>query len=125
MPLILTTAGNVLCGHDPSKVTVPSAGSPSAKLTVQTSRALLKANIMNAKVATCATIPSSDSSGPINLKCLNVTAVHAGEATKLTAGGAAVMLQTLTGETDGMVGKNNTPQTLLHAVAVQALVTAV
>jgi hypothetical protein len=125
MPLILTTAGNVLCGHDPSKVTVPSVGSPSAKLAVQTSRALLKANISNATIATCVTIDSFDSSGtPINLKCHTVTAVTLGEATKLTAGGAPVMLQTLTGDTDGMVAKT-TPQKLLHASPVQSKLTAV
>jgi len=53
-----------------------------------------------------------------------VSSVTSGEATKLKVNGQAVMLDTLSGTTDGMVAKT-TPQMLLSATAGQTKLTAI
>jgi|ERR1043165_6829455 hypothetical protein len=118
MPGVLTTGSNVTCGHSPGKVT--TTGSP--KLTVSGQPALLKTGIMGKPVGGCSTPPASDASGPTAIPCTSVIAVTAGDATKLTIGGMPVMLDTLAGQTNGMVGKV-TPQQLLSATAVQTKLT--
>jgi hypothetical protein len=113
---VLTTSSTVGCGHGSSEV----ATSSTAKLKVEGSPVLLKSSIENQSVkpGTCAT-PISQTSK----KCTTVKSVTAGEATKLKAGGAAAMLATLKGSTDGMVG-GTTPQLLLKATANQSKLTA-
>ncbi len=114
MPGVLTTGSNVSCGHGGTVGT-----SSSAKLKVSGNAVLLKTGIAMKSVSSCQTPPASDVSGPTAMKCTTVTSVDSGEATKLTAGGAPVVLETLTGQTDGMVGKV-TPQLLLSATAGQS-----
>ena len=106
------------CGHSPGKVT--TTGSP--KMQVSGQPVLLKLGIMGKTVGGCSTPPAADVSGPTAKPCLTVTTVSAGEATKLTIGGQPVMLDTLAGQTDGMVGKV-TPQQLLSATAIQTKLT--
>ena len=118
MPGVLTTGSNVTCGHSPGKVTTTG----SSKLTVSGQPALPKTGIMGKPVSGCSTVPAADASGPTAKPCLSVLAVSAGDATKLTIGGLPVMLDTLAGTTDGMVGKV-TPQTSLSATAIQTKLT--
>ena len=120
MPGVLTTGSNVTCGHSPGKVT--TTGAP--KLHVSGQPVLQKTGIMGKPVSGCSTPPAADPSGPTAKPCTSVTAVTVGEATKLTVGGQPVMLDTLAGQTDGMVGKV-TPQLLLSATAVQTKLTAI
>jgi hypothetical protein len=119
MPNVLTMASTVTCGHA-GKVTVAS----TAKLTVNGSPLLLKSSIAGKPVATCATPPAADASGPTAKPCTLVATVSLGEAMKLTVGGQPVMLDTLKGETDGMVTKE-TPQKLLAAQAGQVKLSTV
>lgn len=116
---VLTTGSNVVCGHGG---TVSTSG--AAKLKVSGNPVLLKAGIAGKSVSGCGTPPASDVSGPTAIPCSSVTSVATGEATKLTMGGTPVMLDTLSGQTDGMVGKV-TPQLLLSATAVQSKLKAV
>lgn len=111
---VLTTASNVTCGHSPGRVSTSS----SAKLKVNGSAVLLQTGVSGQSVSGCGTVPSADSSGPTNVKCTTVASVTRGEATKLKAGGSYVMLDTLAGTTDGMIGKT-TPQSSLSATAGQ------
>src|SRR6266568_4191871 len=97
---VLTTSSNVTCGHN-GKVQTSS----STKLTVNGQAVLLKSSIASMSIPDCSTIPASDTSGPTAKPCTTVSSVDNGEATKLTAGGSAVMLETLAGQTDGMVTK--------------------
>lgn len=113
MANVLTMASNVTCGHG-GKVTVVS----TVKLTVNGSPLLLKSSIAGKSVAACTTPPAADASGPTAKPCTTVATVSLGEAMKLTVGGQPVMLDTLKGETDGMVAKT-TPQMLLAAIAGQ------
>lgn len=108
------------CGHSPGKVT--TTGSP--KLQVSSQPVLLKLGIMGKPVGGCATVPAADASGPTAKPCTSVTSVSAGEATKLTIGGMPVMLDTLAGQTDGMVGKV-TPVLALSATAGQTKLTTI
>jgi hypothetical protein len=119
MPGVLTTGSNVTCGHAGTVTT-----SSTTKLKVNGQPALLKTGIESKSVSTCATPPASDPSGPTAQPCSSVSSVDTGEATKLTAGGKPVMIDTLTGKTDGMVAKV-TPQTLLSATAGQSKLTTI
>jgi hypothetical protein len=116
---VLTKESNVTCGHS-GTVSVQGAD----KLTVNGKKVLRKTDISGQSVGSCTTVAKSDSSGPTDKPCATVSSVDAGEATKLTVGGSKVMLDTLAGQTDGMVGKV-TPQLLLAAAAVQSKLTAV
>jgi hypothetical protein len=111
---VLTTSSTVDCGHG-GAVSV----SGESKLKVAGSPVLLKAGIDSKPVAaTCLLQDTSDSSGPLTIKCKTVTSVTAGEATKLKVSGSPVMLDTLAGGTDGMATKG-TLATALRATAGQ------
>lgn len=129
---VLTTASTVTCGHAPGNVSTTSA----AKLTVNGQPVLLKSSIDGKPVGACSTPPAAEPSGPTAAPCVLVTStplvppapptpgVTGGEATKLTAGGSKVMLDTLEGKTNGMVAKAS-PQSLLQATAIQNKLTAI
>lgn len=117
---VLTAGSNVTCGHSPGKVT--TTGSP--KLKVSSQPVLLKLGIMGKPVAGCSTVAAADVSGPTAKPCTSVVSVSSGEATKLKIGGMPVMLDTLAGDTDGMVGKL-TPVSALSATAGQTKLTTV
>jgi hypothetical protein len=114
MAKVLTLTSSVVCGHPGGKVTMTSV----TKLQVNGSPVLLEDGIVLKGVTGCGTPPASDISGPTAKPCLTVSAITAGRATKLKVNGRPVMLETLKGSTDGMVGKA-TPQNLLGAVANQ------
>jgi len=109
----------VTCGHS-GNVAVTS----TQKLRVNNNPVLVKASIESKVIAGCATVPASDPSGPTAKPCTAVSSVTSGEATKLKVNGQAVMLDTLSGTTDGMVAKT-TPQMLLSATAGQTKLTAI
>lgn len=115
MAVVLISNSNVTCGHL-GKVQVSS----SAKLRVNGQPVLLKSSIENKTVANCGTVPNPNTGAK---PCTKVIAVSTGEATKLKVGGKAVILDTLTGDTDGTVG--GTPQKLLSGTAQQSKLTAI
>lgn len=124
MASVLTTNSTVTCGHS-GNVAVTS----TQKLKVNNNSVLVRTSIEGKSIpatplpGSCQTQPASDPSGPTAKPCTKVSSVDHGEATKLKVNGQAVMLDTLSGTTDGMVAKT-TPQTLLSATAGQAKLTA-
>jgi hypothetical protein len=106
---VLITSSTVTCGHSGNVVV--------------TSTQKLKVSIADKSIAGCTTAPASDASGPTAKPCIKVSSVNNGEATKLKVNRQAVMLDTLSGKTDGMVAKI-TPQPLLSATAGQTKLTA-
>jgi len=113
MPNVLTTASEVLC----DKLTGSNHGgaiatSSSAKLKVNGAAVLLRTGI-GSSVSGCKT-PSTSSSKP----CVSAT-ISGGEASKLTAGGRPVMLDSLKGTTDGV------PSGTVPGLAKQDKLTAV
>jgi hypothetical protein len=116
---VLVTNSTVTCGHS-GNVTVTS----TQKLKVSNSPVLIKTSIENQSIPDCLTAPASDASGPTAKPCKTVSSVGSGEATKLKVNGQAVMLDTLSGATDGMVTKV-TPQLLLSATAGHTKLTAI
>jgi hypothetical protein len=121
MPNVLTTSSPVTCGHSPGAV----AAASTAKLAVGGARVLQEAGVQDAAVSGCGTIPAADGSGtPTDIKCLTVTAVSGVFSTKLTCGGKPVILETLSGATNGMVAKL-TPQTLVNGTAGQTKLTGI
>jgi hypothetical protein len=108
MASVLTTGSTVVCGHA-GVVTLTSA----AKLTVQGRNVLTAASLgpVGAGGATCQTV------GPGTVKCTNVT-ISGGQSSKLQAGGASVLLDTLAGTTNG------NPPGMPTAVAGQTRLTA-
>lgn len=114
MPNVLTTTSRVLCGPDTGNHGGRVATASAAKLTVAGNPVLLRSGIGPSLSAPCKT-PASSPSKP----CTAVTSIVAGGAVKLTAGGSAVMLDTLAGTTDG------NPIGTLPAAAEQTKLTAV
>lgn len=117
---VLITSSTITCGHS-GNVTVTS----TQKLKVSNNPVLVKARIEGKTVSGCATPePANDPSGtPTGRKCTSVSSVSKGWATKLKVNNQAVMLDTLSGTTGGMVAKT-TPQRLLSATAGQTKLTA-
>jgi hypothetical protein len=114
---VLITSSTVTCGHS-GNVVVTS----TQKLKVGNNPVLVKVSIADKSIAGCTTAPASDASGPTAKPCKKVSLVSNGEATKLKVNGQAVMLDTLSGETDGMVAKIK-PQLLLSPTAEQTKLT--
>lgn len=118
MPNVLTTQSTVACGHGGTAAVVSSA-----KLAVNGMPVLLEAGVAGATIGACGTTPAADASGPTAAPCSAVSTVDSGRAAKLTVDGAPVLLDSLTGSTNGMVAKL-TPQTLLTATAGQQKLSA-
>lgn len=113
MAFVLTTSSRIVCG---SQGAVSTSG--QAKLTVGGVPVLVKAGVAGKSLSGC-TVVTNASSG--TKQCSTVASVSAGEATKLTVGGAAVMLDTLAGTADGLP----TPGAMLTATANQSKLKAV
>jgi hypothetical protein len=115
MPPVLTDVSFVDCGHSGR---VSTAG--ETKLKVDGALVLLQDGIQGHSVGACPVVDDSNSG---TLKCRTVTAVTGGQATKLRVNGRPVMLDTLSGGTDGTAG--GTPVQLLSGRAGQAKLEAV
>ena len=110
MSKALTTGSDVQCGHK-GAVQVSS----SAKLTIGGNAVLLTSGVMGSSVANCGT-PISSTTAP----CSTVLSVlPTSLAQKLTVGGLPVVLDTLSGLTDGK------PPGSLLSKPVQSKLTAV
>jgi hypothetical protein len=93
MAKVLTTASTVICGHGGSATL-----SSGAKLTVEGNSVLLESDFSSWTFdASCAQKDSS--SGQV--QCATITGITGGTSTKLTVGGVAVLLDTLSGATSG------------------------
>lgn len=119
MPGVLTTGSSVICGHGG---TVSTTG--VSKLKVSGNPVLQKTGIMGKSVSSCGTPTVVPPPPPPSSPCHTVVSVITGEAIKLKVSGSPVMLETVTGTTDGIVA-GVTPQTLLSATAGQTKLTAV
>jgi hypothetical protein len=108
MPKVLTTDSTIDCGHEGTVGT-----SSAAKLRVDGARVLVETGIAGKTISNC-----TQTGGPPT-PCSAVVAITSGRATKLTAGGQPVMLDTLTGTTNGG------PPGALSATAGQSRMTAV
>ncbi|SRR5581483_6731004 len=96
---VLTTTSIIHCPHH-GKLLFTGV---SHKLKVQGNPVLLKSDIGNATVSTLApdNCIQQDSTNPPQKKCTKVYSVTGGESSKLTVGKVPVMLQGMTGYTDG------------------------
>jgi hypothetical protein len=125
MAKVLTTepGSTVKCGHGLGKVLTSS----SAKLTVNNNPVLLENSINHQAIdPNCSTMPLTDPPPATTLKaikCTQVTGVTGGQASKLTVGKKNVILDTLAGNTNGMVD-HIIPQTHLKGKATQSKLTA-
>ena len=90
MPTVLTTGSTVKCSHQGTATL-----SSTAKLTVGTKSVLLSTDFASWPIAGC-----TQTGGPPT-PCTSIVSVAAGAATKLTVGGVAVLLDTLSGPTNG------------------------
>ncbi len=98
-PNVLTIASTINCPHANSGTLVFTG--IGHKLKVQGQSVLLKSDLIDVtKTSVSGCIPPPPP--PPSQKCLKVTSITAGEASKLKVGGAPVMLDTLIGLTDGL-----------------------
>lgn len=107
MSTVLTTGANVTCGHAPGKVVLKS----TAVLTVGKGAkpVLTGTGLVGATVDGC---PLASGGAVGNVSCTAVTSVILGRSVTLKVNGEAVILDSLTGTTNGSAG-GTTPQTLL------------
>jgi hypothetical protein len=122
MPNVLTEAAKVDCGHGGS---VAIKKDPQVKLTVLGSPVLTEPALTNQLVSTCGTeITGPPPPGtPVSIKCIHCSHVDSKKSAKLTVHGSALLLDPLTGQTDGTVA-NVKPQELLNATGVQTKLSA-
>jgi len=119
VPNVLTTQSTVSCGHKPGNVLVTS----TAKLRVAHAPVLVEPGIRDQLLPPpgpplgCSTPVVAT---PVSAPCKKVVSVAPTSlATKLKSNGSLVVLDTLTGTTDGTVS-GTTPQPLLNATANQS-----
>jgi hypothetical protein len=120
MPYVLTTASDVTCGHvvpapPPGAVQVASA----AKLKVNSNPVLLESSVLGQSISNCPTVPPPQG----NIKCTKVLSVANKTPPKLKVNGDAVLVESITGTTNGAVvdpPAPATPQSKLAATANQS-----
>jgi hypothetical protein len=119
-PNVLTTASIIKCPHQ-GKLLLTGI---SHKLKVQGMPVLLKSDIKNALVDTSATSGTgcTNKNTSSTKQCTSVLSVTGGEATKLKVGGVPVMLNMVTGTTDGFPPS---PSLLTGVTPVQNKLTAI
>jgi len=93
-PKVLTTDSTVTCGHKPSGAVALTS---SAKLRVSGFSVLISAGVGPAIGAGCLVSKQGDKA------CTLVTAVTTEKSTKLCANGVPVVVNTVTGTTDGTI----------------------
>ncbi len=108
----LTMASTVACKHGGAV-----SKSSDAKLTVDRKPVLLSSSIDGKTITGCAVTDDPNTS---TLQCKKVVSVTGGAAAKLRVGGDAVMLDSLTGTTNGTPPQPPGTQPLATADAVQA-----
>jgi len=114
MPSVLTMGSTILCGLAAPKLhggSVTKIGTP--KLIVAGKQVVLLTGLSSVKVCTTAPPPASQK------PCTSVTSITKGQSTKLFVGGVSVLLDTLSGVTDGV------PPGPLWVTANQAKLTAI
>lgn len=114
MPNVLTTSSTITCPHSGS---VNVMG--EEKLKIKGSKGLIKSGIEMKDINGCL---NENSTSPPITKCSRVQMGTSGEATKLKVRGNPVILDTLTGMTDGKV--SGVVQSLLSANANQSKLTS-
>ena len=114
MGAVLTKDSSVSCLHAGTVQIVSMS-----PLRVKGAAVLVEESIKGRNIDGCTTPPSST-----NQKCLIVTRILGGSAQKLKVNGQPVMLQTLAGETNGIVG-GVPQQPLAPAQAKQNLLRAI
>jgi hypothetical protein len=112
MGQVLTAAATITCSHGGTVLVVPSQHA----LTVDGQPVLVDGDLTGATVVGCTNLPPPQGRVP----CSTTTSMTAGAATKLTAGGKAVLLDSATGQTNstpapGTWSVSNAGQTKLTA----------
>jgi copper(I)-binding protein len=113
MPKVLTLESSVLCGPAGPTHGGKVALTSSAKLTVNNQVVLTKTGV-GPSVTGCKTVVTNSGNKP----CTTVS-ISSGEATKLTANGNKVMLDTIGGTGDGQ------PTGTVQGSAIQSKLTAI
>jgi hypothetical protein len=110
MAFVLTSASSLTCGHQVPPKLGKVIVTGIAKLRVRGAPALRASDLASATIGDCGTVIVTS-----EILCTKVESVTAGAATKLRAGGEPVLLDTLKGVTNGVVGA--TPQAFLAGTA--------
>lgn len=97
MPKPLTTGATVVCSHQ-GRVQISSAG--QSKLKVGTSSVLVDGDLVGKPISGCLNNPTP--ANPAFKPCTSTTSMISGTATKLKAGGMAVLLDNAQGMTDSV-----------------------
>jgi hypothetical protein len=95
---VLTTASTLACGHGAT-----GSASSSAKLTVSGNKVLTSAGTSGWSFlsASCSQQPVPNTPKSSWVACTKLSSQNGGKSKKLTAGGSAVVLDSIAGDTDG------------------------
>jgi hypothetical protein len=122
---VLTTKDAVLCGPALPKAHGGKVSTSSlAKLTVNLAPVLLQNSIETKLIPTGNCQTPAVSGPPTSAPCVNAVKVTGGLSIKLTSEHKPVILDSLTGTTNGTIA-GVTPQTVMFGKAVQTKLTAV
>jgi hypothetical protein len=94
---VLTTDSTLACGHGATG----SAGGSSAKLTVTGAKVLTSAGVSNWSFVPASCSQQVTQATPNNNPCSKMSSQSGGKSKKLTAGGSPVVLDSITGDTNG------------------------
>lgn len=103
MPMVLSTGSRIVCAHGG---TVQPKASQS-KLMVGGRQVLVLGDLQGAQISGCLT-PNAPAATPPTKQCLTIASMITGQATKLSADGKPVLLETAAGLTDGLPLGSNT-----------------
>jgi hypothetical protein len=116
MSAVLTKESTLQCAHSGAVKLIPT----QTKLTVAGNAVMVDGDLSGAPISGCLTVTDPNTSA---LTCLTVVSASGGVATKLKVGGKGVLLQDVSGQTNGTVG--GTPQTWSVKDAGESKLTAV
>jgi|SRR5579863_2725824 len=97
MSLVLTDKSSLTCANQ-GTIQVTARQS---KVTVAGAKVLVTGDLTSAPISGCLTVPDPNTS---TVKCLTITSVQDGVATKLKVAGTGVLLDNVKGETSGSIG---------------------
>jgi hypothetical protein len=97
MAAVLTESSTLACGDAGSL----KLNAGQSKLTINGNKVLVQGDLDGATVERC---PTPDNANPPSKKCTLVSSTIGGVAGKLTVDGKGVLLESIQGLTDGLVG---------------------
>jgi len=96
MPLVLTEKSSLVCANQGAVQLTAT----QSKLTVAGAKVLVTGDLANAPISRCTTVTNTITGAK---QCMMIVSAQGGVSTKLKVAGKGVLLDTISGTTDGVV----------------------